>query len=183
MVINRYLNLMITLVAGTILASCVELNGSGYSSLSESDKRHVKSCQYSLDSINNDGNLYKVTVSQVKNLVRRHDKVIVYEYLPFCLGENGRSPVEVKQVCDQKNIQFIVISSVYDGIFPIPPTNTFPLFVIDNSIYDTDNYQTYVEQFYSDLTGSDKEDRQVNPYHYFLKGKYICSYSTVSEFK
>lgn len=172
---------MITLVAGTILASCIEINGSGYSSLSESDKKHIRSCSCLLDSVNNDGNLYKVTVNQVKDFVRKHNMVLVYEYLPFCSGENGRPPAEIKQVCDQKNIRLIVVSSVYDGIFPIPSTNTFPLYVIDNSVYDTDNYQTYGEKFYRDLTGADEEIRKVNSYHYFLKGKYIRSYSSVSE--
>lgn len=182
MIINRFYNLMITLVAGTVLVSCIEINGSGYSSLSELDKRHIRSCSCLLDSVNNDGNLYKVTVNQVKDFVRRNDKVLVYEYLPFCSGENGRSPAEIKQICDQKNIQLIVVSSVYDGIFPISSTNTFPLFVIDNGVYHTDNYQTYGEKFYKDLTGSDEQRRKVNSYHYFQEGKYIRSYSTISAF-
>ena len=54
-----------------------------------------------------------------------------------------------------------------------------PLFVIDNSVYHTDNYQTYGEQFYKSLTGSDSEDRKTNSFHYFRNGKYICSYDSI----
>lgn len=171
--------LVLFLTAGVIMISCIEVNGSGYSDLSESEKLYVKSCRTSLDSIRNDGNLYKVTVSQVKDYIRKSKEVVVYEYLPFCSGESGRTPKEVKKVCDKRNIHLVVISSVFDGIFPIPSSNTFPLFVIDNNVYHTDNYQTYSERFYKSLTGCDNEDRKQRSFHYFRNGKYVCSYESI----
>ncbi len=179
MELNKLIHSVLFLTAGTILTSCIKVNGSGYSDLSESEKQHVKSCKLPLDSVKNDGNLYMVTVNQVNNYIRSHKEVIVYEYLPFCSGENGRPPMEVKQVCDKRNIYLVVISSVYDDIFPIPLSNTFPLFVIDNNAYHTDNYQTFGELFYKNLTGSDSEDRKVNSFHYFRNGKYVCSYESI----
>mgnify|MGYP004540130357 CR=1 FL=1 len=179
MELNRVILSVLFLTAGVILTSCIEVNGSGYSDLSESEKRHVKKCEAPLDSIKNDGNLYKVTVRQVKDYVNRYKNVIVYEYLPFCSGDNGISPTKIKRTCDKRKIHLVVISSVYDGIFPIPLDNTFQLFVIDNSVYHTDNYQTYGEQFYKSLTGSDSEDRKTNSFHYFCNGKYVCSYDSI----
>lgn len=38
-----------------------------------------------MDSIKNDGNLYKVTVKQVKDCINGYKEAIVYEYLPFAL--------------------------------------------------------------------------------------------------
>ena len=69
MELNKIIRSVLFLTAGVILTSCIEVNGSGYSDLSESEKRHVKKCEAPLDSIKNDGNLYKVTVRQVKDYV------------------------------------------------------------------------------------------------------------------
>ncbi len=179
MKLNRTFNLVLFLTAEAILTSCIEVNGSGYSDLSESEKQKVKECEAPLDSVKNDGNLYKVTVRQVRECIKGYKEAIVYEYLPFCSGDNCRPLAEIKQICDKRNIHLVVISSVYDGIFPISSSNTFPLFVIDNNVYHTDNYQTYGEQFYKNLTGSDSEDRKVSSFHYFRNGKYVCSYESI----
>ena len=178
---TKFIRPILSLVAGCMLVSCIEINSSGYSDLSESERRHVRACSSPIDSLRNDGNIYKVNLGQVKGCIARHDKVLVYEYLPFCSGENGRSPLEVKRLCDRRGIALIVVSSVYDGIFPIPASNTFPMLVIDNSVYGTDNYQDYGEQFYKSLTGSDDESRQMSSYHYFHKGRYVRSYDSIRQ--
>ena len=67
MELNRIIHSVLFLTAGVILTSCIEVNGSGYSDLSESEKLHVKKCEVPLDSITNDGNLYKVSVKQVSD--------------------------------------------------------------------------------------------------------------------
>lgn len=157
------------------MASCIEINGSGYSSLTESEKQHVKKCTSAPDALQNDGNLYQVTVEQVKEYIEKEQNVLVYEYLPFCSGESGRSPMEVKGYCDEKELKCLVITSVYDGIFPIPTSNTFPMLAIDHQVYGTDNYQKYSNLFYQQLTGSDEESRKVSSFHLFRNGKYVRS--------
>ena len=179
MELNKFIRSVLFLMVGVILTSCIEVNGSGYSDLSESEKQHVKNCEAPLDSIRNDGNLYKVTLKQVRDYIKGHKEVVVYEYLPFCQGDNGILPSDIKKICDKRNMHLVVISSVYDGIFPIPLGNTFPLFVIDNSVYQTDNYQTYSEQFYKSLTNSDSEDRKISSFHYFSNGKYVRSCNSI----
>ncbi len=42
MELNRIIHSVQLLTAGAILTSCIEVNGSGYSNLSESEKLHVK---------------------------------------------------------------------------------------------------------------------------------------------
>lgn len=165
------------LIVGGIMQSCISINKSGFSDLSEAERLKVKSCSAPLDSIHNDGNLYKVTAKQVGMYINGKQDVLVYEYLPFC--KVGQSPTEVKQICDKMKWDCIVISSVYDGVFPIPPSNAFPMFVIDNSVYNTDNYQTYSNKFYTDLTKSDSKERKTSSFHYFHNGEYVRSYATI----
>ena len=148
MELNRIIHSVQLLTAGVILTSCIEVNGSGYSDLSESEKLHVKKCEVPLDSITNDGNLYKVSVKQVSDYIKKHQRVLVYEYLPFCSGVNGISPIEIKRYCEKHHINLVVISSVYDGIFPIPSSYTFPIFVIDNSINSSLKFEIMAKQLY-----------------------------------
>ena len=110
MELNRIIHSVQLLTAGVILTSCIEVNGSGYSDLSESEKLHVKKCEVPLDSITNDGNLYKVSVKQVSDYIKKHQRVLVYEYLPFCSGVNGISPIEIKRYCEKHHINLVVIS-------------------------------------------------------------------------
>lgn len=179
--LRRLYYFIVLLIVGGIIHSCITINGSGFSGLSEAEKQKIKSCPDSIGSVKNDGNLYKVTAKQVNIYIKDKKDVLVYEYLPFCKGEGGRSPVEVKQICDEKKWNCIVISSVYDGIFPIPPSNTFPMFVIDNSVYNTDNYQKYCNSFYADLTNNNNKERKICSFHYFHNGKYVRSYGSIHD--
>lgn len=61
MELNKIICSVLFLTAGVVLTSCIEVNGSGYSDLSESEKLHVKKCEASMDSIKNDGNLYNLS--------------------------------------------------------------------------------------------------------------------------
>lgn len=169
--------LILSLIVAIAMQSCIAINKSGFSDLSEAEKQKVKSCSASLESISNDGNLYKVTAEQVSMYINSKQDVLVYEYLPFC--KVGLPPAEVKQICDKMQWDYVVISSVYDGIFPIPSSNTFPMFVIDNSVYNTDNFQTYSNKFYTDLTKSDSKERKTSSFHYFHNGEYVRSYATI----
>ena len=168
------------LVTGVLLASCIEINGSGYSDLTESEKQHVKKCTSSLGTLQNDGNLYQITAEQVQEYIQKEHNVLVYEYLPFCSGESGRAPMEVKDYCDKKELKCLVVSSVYDGIFPIPETNTFPMLVIDHQVLGTDNYQEYGDKFYLQLIGIDGQLRE-GIYHLFSEGKYVRSIDSLTD--
>lgn len=172
---------ILLLLTGTFFASCIEVNTSGYSDLTESERLHVMPCKKNLAALENDGFLYQVTVKQVQTFIQGIPRILIYEYLPFCPGENGRAPMEVKRFCDSNGLNFLVISTVYDGIFPMPSTNTFPLFVIDHRKYKTDNYQDYGEAFYSQLTGCNDELRQRASYHLFCYGKYVRSFTSLTD--
>lgn len=178
MELNKYIRLTVFFVFGIVMTSCVEVNGSGYDSLTEQEKEHVKPCRTDIENITPDGNLYKIKVEQVSNFIRKKQNVLVYEYLPFCNGESGRCPIEVKQVCKKLHLECIVISSVYDGIFPLSKYN-FPIFVIDNEPFKTNNYQVYSNEFYKTLTNCNDKSRRSASFHYFKYGQYVRSYTSV----
>lgn len=173
--------IVVLLLLGTVLSSCIEINGSGYSILSDEDKKHVIICNQPLDSLTNNGNLYAINTKQVKEYLQNKHRVIVYEYLPFCSGESGTNPQTIYEICKQKAMDLLVVSSVYDGILPISQNIEFPIFVIDFNPYHTDNYQKYSEEFYKCLTNDDSEDRKYSSYHLFEEGKYIKSLSNLGE--
>ena len=181
---NLYMNkvaFMSFIIFGTVLYSCVEINGSGYSELSNEEKEHVKSCFLPLDSIVNDGNLYMIDTKKVLECLQSKRRVVVYEYLPFCSGNSGIHPQTVKNVCNKKQIDLIVISSTYDRLFFILDSVNFPIFVIDSKRYKTDNYQVYSEHFYRTLTNCDSENRKSCSYHLFVKGEYKNSYQKIED--
>lgn len=176
---NKLLHTLVFILSGTVMFSCIELNGSGYSSLTEQERLHVKECAVSLDSITNDGNLYAVKVDQVKDYLQDRHGVLVYEYLPFCSGESGRNPAEIQQYCVKNQLDLVVISSVYDRVLSISRSLTFPVFVIDKASYGTDNYRKYCEKFYSALTNDNSKMRKTSSYHFFIDGKYVKSRSSL----
>lgn len=176
---NKTLNLTLCFLFVAVVQSCIEINSSGYSTLSEQEKAHVKVCRSSLNGITKDGNLYKVNVKQVKSWLQHKHMAIVYAYLPFCSGESGRDPIDVKKKCDERHLDLIVISSVYDDLFPICKKTNFPIFVIDQTPYKTDNYQKYSYEFYSALTNTKSDNGEWETYHLFKNGQYIESYSSL----
>lgn len=172
---NKLHNIIMYILSLTVISSCIEINGSGYLRLTAEEKSHIKVCTSPLDCVSNDGNLYTVTVEQVKEYVKNKPKVLVYSYLPFCPA--SQNPAEVKEYCDKNGFDFLVISSVYDGLLPVPRTFTFPVFVIDLTPYETDNFQKYGDEFYSALTNDDSENRQISSCHLFQNGIYVKSFS------
>lgn len=179
MFMKKMLVMMAIASAASFMVSCIELNGSGYSSLTEQERLHVKECAVSLDSITNDGNLYAVKVDQVKDYLQDRHGVLVYEYLPFCSGESGRNPAEIQQYCVKNQLDLVVISSVYDRVLPISLNLKFPVFVVDRTPYGTDNYRKYSEKFYSALTNDNSKMRKTSSYHFFIDGKYVKSRSSL----
>lgn len=177
---NKTLHPILLLLTGLLFTSCV-INGSGYSELTESEKQHVKKCTCDLGALRNDGNLYQVTVEQMKVYIQKERNVLVYEFLPFCSGESGRSPMEVQGYSEEKGLKCLVVASVYDGIFPIPATYTFPMLVIDHQAFGTDNYQEYGDQFYRQLTGTDDPSRKDGTFHLFRNGKYVRSLASLAD--
>ena len=73
------------LLVSFVLTSC-QISGltSGYSHLSKKGQERVIHYKGAIDDIHDLSNIYTVTVEQVKEYLAKHDKVIIYDYTPFC---------------------------------------------------------------------------------------------------
>ena len=161
-----------------LFVSLIGINESGYESLSPDEKARVKVCDRPMSEIVYDNQVYQVTVEQVRAYMKDIPDLIVYEYLPFCGAPSCVPPIHAHKFCKKKGLSVCVISSTYDGLFQLQQ-KTLPLFVINHTVYGTDNYQKYSEQFYNALTGTTPEEREFHAYHYFKNGYYVCSYGSL----
>ena len=163
------------------LSSC-QIAGltSGYSHLSDAQKERVITLEENIDEIHDFSKVYKVSLNQVKQYIETHDKVLLYNYTPFCHSTYCVSPAALVSQCKDKGINVLVISNIYDDIFKQKHT-TFPMLMIDTKQFPTKWRAKYLDLFYSPLTGhTDKELNYAN-YHYFEKGKYIKSYKNSND--
>lgn len=168
----------VLLLSVLLLSGCAHGRTSGYDRLSDEDKARIRPCTRPMSQIVYDGNIYQVTVSQVREYMRDIPDLIVYEYFPLCSISSCVSPTHVLKFCKKKGLRLCVISSVYDGLLLLQQ-NVLPMFAIDPMVYGTDDYQVYTTKFYDELTGVNEEIRGPSLYHYFKNGTYVCSYGNL----
>ena len=173
-----YLKFFVFFSVVLLLLYTIQFNGSGYDTLSDENKAHVKVCDVPMSQIRYDGNVYQVKVEQVREYMKDIPHLIVYEYLPFCNAPSCVPPTHVLKFCKRKGVSLCVISDVYDGLFDLQQ-KVLPIFVINHNVYGTDKYQDYSRQFYDELTGISAEEREFHSYHYFKHGHYVCSYGSL----
>lgn len=167
-------NIAIVSFACYAICSCISINGTGYSLLSQEERMRIKPCPIDMDSINDFGTLYSITAEETIAYIQQEEKVLVYEYLPFCKSKNCILPETVYDSCTTRGIKCLIISSTYDRLFPL--NNKYPLFVINHSVYKKDNYQANSEKFYRAITKNDSDRRKYSNFHYFENGHYVDSY-------
>lgn len=154
-----YKYVIMAFVCGTVLKSCgiIEINGSGYNSLSKADKANVKVCLVPIDSLKADTKVYQVTANQVKSHLSMHGDVILYEWRTFCKSEVCISPSQAEKVCNEKGYEFCIVACDYDYLdsgFNIG----VPLLAINMKAYGTDNVKKYTSKFFQNywVSGSMK---------------------------
>lgn len=156
--------------------SCVQIAGltSGYSHLSKQQQEKVVKYRGRISDIQDYSFVYAVTVEQVKDFVSTHEKVIVYDYTPFCTSDNCVSPEKLKEFCNGKGAELLIISNTYDDLFP-SLTPQIPMLIIDTDEYGTKRRSKYIDAFYHTLLGKSQKEINFALYHYFYKGMYLES--------
>lgn len=153
-----------------ILASCgIYINDDGYRFLSDKEKSHVKTLSRSINEIENDGNVYKINISQMQDFLNSHDKVIIYEYLSYCSSDHCILPSAIEEKCTDYGITTCIVLESYANAFAIPKMQS-PLLIVDKSNYQKKRYCT---QFFNELTGTTFKTRGYGRYYYFKNGKYV----------
>ena len=163
------------------LTSC-QIGGltSGYSHLSATQKERVVTLGDDIDAIHDFSKVYTVSINQVRQYIETHDKVLLYDYTPFCRSTYCVSPSALVSQCKDKGINVLVISNIYDDIFKRKHT-TFPMLMIDTKQFPTKWRAKYHDLFYLPLTGHTDKDLNYASFHYFEKGKYIKSFKNSND--
>ena len=182
-VLMKYRILSILLMVFTI-TSCIQISGltSGYSHLSKQQKERVVKLKGQISDIQDRSNVYAVTVEQVREFLSTHEKVIVYDYTPFCTSDNCVSPNWLKEFCDEKGAELLVIANIYDDLFQSLSPH-FPMLIIDVDEYGTKRRSKYIDAFYNPLLGKSQKEINYALYHYFHKGMYMESSNNIKDIR
>lgn len=158
------------------LTSC-QISGltSGYSHLSKQEQARVIKYKGNIAEIQDYSKIYAITPEQVKTYLSVHNKVIVYDYTPWCKSKYCVSPTLLANQCKANKVDLLVISNVYDDVFRAV-NESFPLLIIDTAALKTKWRGKYIEKFYFSLIGKYQKDINYAGYHYFQNGNYIKSF-------
>jgi hypothetical protein len=145
---------------------------SGFNHLTSAEKERVVSVKAPLEEIKADDKLvYKLSVEQLNGYIKTHPKVLVHEFTTYCRSQHCVHPYNVSQLCKTKGYDYVVVATLYDYLFNFVGYG-FPIFVIDNDVYNTNRRDKYQRLFFDELTGTTEKERNYNIYHVFRDGKY-----------
>ena len=165
------------------LSSC-QIAGltSGYSHLSDAQKERVVALEENIDDIHDFSKVYTVSINQVKQYIETHDRVLLYDYTPFCRSTYCVSPSALVSQCKDKGINVLVISNIYDDIFKQKHT-TFPMLMIDTKQFPTKWRSKIPWPFLFTLDRTYRQGTELRPVFITLrKGKYIKSFKSPTTF-
>lgn len=178
--IYRRISILLILMGamGIICSSCgmIVIKGyySDYKKLTEEEKAKVLRCKTSIDSLNNDGNIYIIDTLQIRNYLNNHHKVFIYEWSPLCHAQSCISPTLFENFCMENELMPCIIITIFDfSSIPSPETLHSPILFIDTTLYKTDVADKYCKRFFDQLTGIKLKKRGYGRFHLFKKGKFI----------
>ena len=163
------------------LASC-KISGltSGFSSLPKGAQERVVHYKGAIDDIRDFSNIYAIGVEQTKDYLTKHEKIIIYDFTPFCKSGLCVSPLALSEICKRQNIDLLVISNIYDDVFSAVNKN-FPILMIDTDALQTKWRGKYIEAFYYPLIGRSQKEINYASYLYFHNGTYVRSFKDYRE--
>lgn len=184
---SRKMNSHVLFILSLILSLCIFSSckvvgySDGFNHLSSKEKNNIQVPYSSIDSLKNNGKIYKINVGQLKQALNNKKDAIVYEFITFCTQEYCQNPSVLEKNLKKANCDLYVIATLYDNVFNFNVLNK-PIFTIDNSLYNTRVRSKYEKVFFNELTGTTQKQRGWGSYHYFHKGKYITTFNDISDF-
>ena len=145
---------------------------SGVELLSKEDQQKVISTNNPIDSLTADGNVYVVSIPQIKDYIAKSDTLLVYHWVPGCTASQCVLPSFIEHYCDSHDYKclLLLISFTSTNCFSIYDAKHSPLIMPDFSIYGTKYKSKYYSLFNVDMTGRDDYDIWL-----FANGKYVKS--------
>ena len=173
--------LCLSLYVISSLTSC-QISGltSGYNHLTRAEKEKVIKLEGDIDAILDFSKVYTISIKQVKQYIATHEKVLLYDYTPYCHSANCVSPTALVSQCKDKGIDVLVISNIYDDIFKQRHT-AFPMLMIDTKSFSTKWRWKYTDLFYVPLIGHTAKELNYAGFHYFENGTYVKSFKNPNE--
>lgn len=151
---------------------------SGYSELSEQEKNNIVFTEPDFDICNlqNDGKIYAINGTQLRNCILKEPKSLVYIWSPNCQSENCYSVDLVQEFCEKNGFAFFLISEYYDiEKLKIDKSKLkqYPMFSINEKYYKTRYCNRYSTLFVKDLLSDQifKRDYKFSRYFIFENGK------------
>lgn len=180
---NSHVLFILSLILSLCIFSSCKVVGysDGFNHLSSKEKNNIQVPYSSIDSLKNNGKIYKINVGQLKQALNNKKDAIVYEFITFCTQEYCQNPSVLEKNLKKANCDLYVIATLYDNVFNFNVLNK-PIFTIDNSLYNTRVRSKYEKVFFNELTGTTQKQRGWGSYHYFHKGKYITTFNDISDF-
>ena len=165
------------------LSSCgmIQIGGltSGYQSLTDRQKQQVKALSSSMDAITDRGYVYKVSVQQVQDYIQKKKDVLIYNFTPWCSGDNCINPIMLNKLCEQNGVTLCVIANAYDDLFRYN-LNTLQYFVIDEQSCGTKKRNKYIRVFFDALTQVEEKVRGYGSYLLFRDGVFRHAYEDIA---
>lgn len=169
-------------ITAASIHSCgmISINDSGYKRLSENEKARVKKCTTAIDSLTADGNIYQITVAQMREYLSHRNNVIIYQYATYCHSTFCINPIAAQQICREHGYEFCLLIDTYDYLERIPAMDV-PILAIDQTPYNTDKTPKYCDGFFDALTGVTDKVRGYGRFFHFQQGRFINEYNDIRE--
>lgn len=173
---------IIYIIVSIFFSSCIITNTpgfySGYSKLTEQEKNNIVFTEPDLDisNLQNDGKIYAISGTQLKNCILKEQKSLVYFWDPYCHSQKCYSVDLMQEFCEKNGLALFVISEYYDSEkmkVDVLKLKQYPMFSINEKYYKTRYCNRYCTLFVKDLLSNQiyKKDDIYSSFFIFENGK------------
>jgi hypothetical protein len=130
----------------------------------------------------NDGKIYAVTGSQLRDCMQKLDTCLVYTWSPHCKGENCMLLSAVQDYCSANGYKLFVVADYinFEQIIQQASSLEYPMFIANVDYYQTDVCRKCNTAFAKDLLLDSYDASNYSRYRIFAYGNYIKSMSRPS---
>lgn len=166
------------LLASIYLSSCIRMGDNGYQQLSDSQKSKIVTCTSPIDSLCYDGNIYLVSIEQMREHVNRHKTLVIYEFGAYCHGDNCISPQMAESICREKGYDFCLLLDGYDYLLQFPATKV-PVLAPNPSSYGLKPTKSCIERMLRELSGNKLGKDDYGRFYVFEGGQYVSNLNSL----
>lgn len=131
-----------------------------------------------MEHVVNDGRIYAITGKQLRIMIEKSHRALLYAWDPICKSEKCVSLEYLQRACNEQSVELYVIVDYFFGAFSQNTELTdHPLFVKNSEVYGTDRCEQLSKMFLVDLLGNliynENTETIWYRYIYFEDGKFV----------